>query len=84
MHVLKKRKNVANEFDKKLNKSLKSLALDAAVLSNKITKKLNIYIYIYTYVYSVYSLTKVQVCVQLGSDFLFVLVSQSFAKISNP
>lgn len=46
MHVLKKRKNVANEFDKKLNKSLKSLALDAAVLSNKITKKLNIYIYI--------------------------------------
>lgn len=34
--------------------------------------------------YSVYSLTKVRVCVQLGSDFLFVLVSQSFAKISNP
>lgn len=53
MHVLKKkRKNVANEFVKKLNKSLKSLALYAAVLSNKITKKLNIYS-VYRYVYRV-------------------------------
>lgn len=36
-------------LSKKLNKPLKSLALDAAVLSIKITKKLNIYS-VYTYV----------------------------------
>lgn len=45
--MLEKKRIQANEFVKKLNQSLKSSALDAAVLSNKITKKLNTYVYIY-------------------------------------